>query len=102
MNIDHGRRLFGAIFVAMGVLATAPLGAADTPIDRIFRLTQLAPEFERCANSCQATLDQQILNCSGYRPERSGANAPPGCRKANYAAFETCMSSCGRRFPSGG
>ena len=100
MNITRWRRALGAAIIVIGALATSPLGATDTPLDRIFRLSQLAPEYERCANSCQATLDQQILNCSGYRPQRSGANATPGCRKASYQAFEACMASC-NRFPVG-
>ena len=100
MNINPWRRFLSALVIVVGALVATPLGAADTPLDRIFRLAQLAPEFERCANSCQATLDQQILNCSGYRPQRSGANAAPGCRKDSYQAFEACMASC-NRFPSG-
>lgn len=80
--------------------AGAPADAADTALDRILELAQLTPEFEQCANSCQVALDQQILNCSGYRPERSGAHATPKCRQASYQVFEACMSNCGRRFPN--
>jgi hypothetical protein len=99
MNAIHWRRLFGAFVVAFAVL-TAPAGGADTTFDRIFKLSQLAPAFEHCANSCQVTLDQQIQSCTGYNPQRSGANATPKCRQASYQVFEACMATCARRFPS--
>jgi hypothetical protein len=98
MNAIHWRRLFGALIVAFAVL-TAPAGA-DTTFDRIFKLSELPPAFEHCANSCQVTLDQQIQSCSGYNPQRSGANATPKCRQASYQVFEACMATCARRFPS--
>ena len=100
MNAILGRRLIGAVLVAVLALSSAAPAPANTSFDRIFRLSQLAPAFEHCANSCQVTLDQQIQTCTGYSPQRSGTNATPKCRQASYQVFEACMATCARRFPS--
>jgi hypothetical protein len=99
MNTILGRRLSSAFLIVAFVAVSAP-AVADTTFDRIFKLSQLAPAFEHCANNCQATLDQHIQTCTGYSPQRSGVNATPKCRQASYQVFEACMATCTRRFPS--
>ena len=56
MNATLGRRLIGAVLVAAFALSSAAPAPANPSFERIFRLSQLAPAFEHCANSCQITL----------------------------------------------
>lgn len=114
MSISARRRIRMIGWIALGVFPLGiPLAAhatepASTPLTHLLQLAQASEDlrdedFESCATNCQRHLDQQTLNCSGYKnrgPEGARlAPASPTCRQDANAAFKSCFATCHERWP---